>query len=262
MKKAGLRASCVLAISLFGAAPGWAAGLKLTIHDGKVSLDAEEVTIRQILTEWARVGKTRVINLERVNSGPVTIQFEGVPEDQALDIILRSLPGYVAAPRTTMMADASIYDRILLMPTTTPVASSPGFRPQGPAGDTSSNVTQLRSAPTPLVAPPSTMNPGMLPEPPDYTDPAIAAAAAAGIVSRPATTAPANIFQPTPLEAPRSVPGALPSPNQPVLPPAPAATNPWNAPSGASQPGLAAPQTPSNPPSRPSGTVRPTQADQ
>ena len=82
------------------ASPGWAAGLKLTIRDGRVSLDAQDVTIRQILTEWARVGKTRIVNLERVTSAPVTLKFDGLPEDQALDIILRTLPGYLGrAPR-------------------------------------------------------------------------------------------------------------------------------------------------------------------
>ena len=133
------------------ASPCWAAGLKLSIHDGKVSLDAQDVTVRQILTEWARVGKTRIVNLERVTGGPITLKLDDVPEKQALDIILRPFPGYMAAPRATLVADASLYDRILIMATTTAVAA---LRPQQPAPGfpacrvrfpgAGGNITQLR----------------------------------------------------------------------------------------------------------------------
>src|SRR5688572_25548780 len=82
-----------------------AAALQLSIQDGRVSLDAQDVTVRQILAEWARVGKTKIVNAERVSGGPITIKFEAVPEKQALDIILRHVPGYMAAPRETLVAN-------------------------------------------------------------------------------------------------------------------------------------------------------------
>src|SRR6185436_13120627 len=78
-----------------------AAGLELSIRDGRVTLDAQDVTLRQILTEWARIGKTRIVNIERITGAPVTLKLEGVPEKQALEIILRSVPGYMAVPRET-----------------------------------------------------------------------------------------------------------------------------------------------------------------
>ena len=104
-------------------------GLTLSVRDGLVSLDAQDVTVRQILTEWARVGKTRIVNVERITGGPITLKLDAVPEKQALDIILRSIPGYMAMPRPTQVADASLYDRILIMATTTAVAA---LRPQQP----------------------------------------------------------------------------------------------------------------------------------
>src|SRR5438445_809678 len=176
-------ALCVLSLA---ASPCWAAGLKLTIHNGRVSLDAQDVTIRQILTEWARVGNTRIVNLERVTSGPMTLKFDDLPESQALDIILRSIPGYMAAPRATMAADASIYDRILIMATTTAVAPRPSSSAFQSPFQSSSSVTQLRAT--------AQMTPGVLPGPPgntndegpDLSDPAIAAAAAAGLIAVPA----------------------------------------------------------------------------
>ncbi len=123
------RLALALLLLTCSATPSWAAGLTLSVRDGLVSLDAQDVTVRQILTEWARVGKTRIVNVERITGGPITLKLDAVPEKQALDIILRSIPGYMAMPRSTQVADASLYDRILIMPTTTAVAA---LRPQQP----------------------------------------------------------------------------------------------------------------------------------
>src|SRR5688572_19425671 len=116
-----------LLVLIWSASPSWAAGLKLSMQAGLVSLDAQDVTVRQILAEWARIGQTRIINAERVTGGPVTLKFDDIPEKQALDIVLRSVPGYMALPRAMQVADASLYDRILIMATTTAVAAA---RPQ------------------------------------------------------------------------------------------------------------------------------------
>src|SRR5262245_17928386 len=125
-------------VVLMWAAPCRAAGLELSLQDGKVTLDAQGVTIREILTEWARVGKTKIVNIERLSGAPVTIKFEGVPEKQALEIVLRSVPGYVAAPRTTWVADESVYETILIMATT---SAAPTARPSAAAiGNTSPNA--------------------------------------------------------------------------------------------------------------------------
>jgi hypothetical protein len=240
----------LLALTLV-ASPSWAGGLTLTIRDGRVSLDAQEVTIRQILTEWARVGKTRIVNLERVTSGPMTLKFDGVPEEQALDIILRTVPGYMAAPRAAMVADASRYDRILIMATTTAVAARPSS-PQSTAQQPSPNATQLRGMP-PLGMLPGTTDGGV-----DMNDPATAAAAGAGLVAVPAG-------MPTPgdrtTRPPFGPPFMPPQPQpQSQAPPASAAPTPvWTAPTGTALPG---PPTPTQmPPSRPP-SVAPPQADQ
>ena len=99
------------------AAPLNAGDLKLEIRDGRVTLEAKDVTVPQILAEWARVGQTRIINMERAGSAAVTIQLTAVPERQALDIILRAMSGYLAAPRPEGAVGASAYDRILILPT-------------------------------------------------------------------------------------------------------------------------------------------------
>jgi hypothetical protein len=246
----------------------WAAGLTLTIQDGLVSLDAQDVTVRQILTEWARIGKTRIINVERITGGPVTLKFDDTPERQALDIVLRTIPGYVALPRATPVADASLYDRILIMATTTAVAPlrpqqpGPGFtgmpRPGLPGMyggvQGGANVTQLR--PNPPAAP---LSPGMLPEPAesadDMDDPAIAAAAAAGLVPIPALN-PGPSANPAPLMPPGGAAQQIP----PAAPGVGSPTNPWNITVGTAQPSPAPPPPTVQAP--PATRARPPQPDQ
>jgi hypothetical protein len=59
----------------------------------------------------------------------VTLELKDVPEDQALDLLLRSVAGYLAAPRTPVLPNASRFDRVVVMATAavprTPVAASP-----------------------------------------------------------------------------------------------------------------------------------------
>jgi len=128
-----------LAISAWLAlAPAARAEVQLSIRNGRVTIVAKDATVRQILAEWARVGKTKIVNGERVPGGTVTLELKDVPEADALDVLLRTLSGYMAAPRTTSVgADASVYDAIVVMPTIaaaagrvgTPSNAPPAFSP-------------------------------------------------------------------------------------------------------------------------------------
>jgi hypothetical protein len=114
------------------------AEVHLTIRDGRVTLNAAGATVHEILVEWAKIGQTKIVNAERIAGGPITLQLTNVPEEQALDVILRSVSGYVAAPRPIVNAGASRFDRILIMPPSTPprvaaAAPQPNFpQPQFP----------------------------------------------------------------------------------------------------------------------------------
>ncbi len=253
------RLALALLLLTCSATPSWASGLTLSVRDGLVSLDAQDVTVRQILTEWARIGKTHIVNVERITGGPITLKLDAVPEKQALDIILRSIPGYMAMPRPTQIADASLYDRILIMPTTTVVAAlrpqQPGATFPGMQGGQNGNLTQLRQTqptqPTPL-------SPGMLFDSPNSADqmddPALAAAAAAGLVAVPAVST-----GPLPTPAPPTHPGPTLQPAQ-TAPGVAVPSNPWNAPIGTPQPSLAPPPAPVE--QTPTGRgVRPPQPD-
>src|SRR2546423_10449925 len=105
----GLAAS-LLAASAF-------ADVHVTMKNGRVSIMAKDATVRQILAEWARVGQTKILNLERVPGGPQTLELDDVTEAQALDVLLRPLSGYILAPRAFAAANLSTFDRIIILPT-------------------------------------------------------------------------------------------------------------------------------------------------
>jgi hypothetical protein len=114
------------------------AEVQITLHDGLVTVVAKDATARQILTEWSRVGQAKIINVDRVAGGPLTMELKDFPEERALEILLRSTSGYLAAPRTTAaVANLSRFDRVIVMPTsvaprnTTPApmqVSGPAFQ--------------------------------------------------------------------------------------------------------------------------------------
>jgi hypothetical protein len=120
MKIKALQAMSLLAVFSLGAASTASADVQLTMQNGRVSVVAKDATVRQILTEWARVGQTKIVNVERIPGGPMTIELHNVTESQALEILLRAMSGYIAAPRPVEAANAtnlSRFDRIIVMPT-------------------------------------------------------------------------------------------------------------------------------------------------
>jgi hypothetical protein len=130
------------------------------------------------------VGKTRIVNAERIPGGPLTLELKDVPEAEALDVLLRTLSGYIAAPRATLAPpDASVYDSIAVMPTLasaaprTPAASGapapfsppPVFNPtpdddqenaqQRPGGPQSARPPIFSTFPTPQQGNPNANSP-------------------------------------------------------------------------------------------------------
>jgi hypothetical protein len=113
------RVAALSALLFCCAGPAGAQNVKLEFRDGKVSLTAQNASLRAILTEWARLGGTQVVNMERLAGAPVTLQLTDVPETQALDIILRGTAGYIAGQRVAAgpAGGRSTLDRILVVPT-------------------------------------------------------------------------------------------------------------------------------------------------
>ncbi len=133
-----LLAGLVVGSAAFAAAQ---APLQLHISNGRVTLHAQNVSLRTILAEWSKLGGAKIINGEAVAGAPLTLDLESVPERQALEIILRGVSGYVLAARQPGTVGVSMYDRIMILPTSaaprnpTPAlaGSTPGvIRPVAP----------------------------------------------------------------------------------------------------------------------------------
>jgi hypothetical protein len=126
----------VAAVLLVGlaASPAKADILQLSFDNGYVTLTANNAPVREILAEWARRGQTRIVNGDRLTS-TVTLELPHVPEKQALETLLRSAGGYMAAARLSPTPGLSRFDRIIVMPTApgNPVRAVAAPVPQQPA---------------------------------------------------------------------------------------------------------------------------------
>ena len=205
-----------VAAVFLGTAPMASADVQLSMHDGRVTIVAKDATLRQILAEWARVGQTKISNVDRIPGGPVTLELRDVSEQQALRVLLRSLGGYVTAPRTTMVANASVFDRILVMPVVAPAPSPASAAPPPPAPFAAFQPPQFQ--PPQFQQPQDDDRDDNLPPPPGAQQPGnrgpVFAFPPPPVVGQPQQPAPGNPPQPgTPTRGPAaSFPGAPTTP--------------------------------------------------
>jgi len=134
------------AAALFLTASAASAEVKVSMQDGRVTIVAKDATLRQIMTEWARVGQTKIVNVERIPGGPMTLELTNMPEQQALDLLLRSVSGYMTAPRAVAVSNLSQFDRVVVMPT------SAAPRPAMAAGQPTPTFSQPQFTPPPQMA--------------------------------------------------------------------------------------------------------------
>jgi len=214
-----------LPVLLFGAVPASAQAISLEFRDGRVRLSTENAPVSRILGEWARLGGTKIVNGERIPGAPVTLQLLDVPERQALDIVLRGAAGYMVAARETVIPRASVFDRILILPTSTRAPSTatltPPPPPQQPQGPVLDDQDDTEAANPPLLRPPQPAVP-------------------VGPVTRPL---------PGRVQTGLNLPGVPPPESDDPPPPddvpaAPTRSNPFGVPAGSTRPGTIAPVVP------------------
>ena len=144
MKARILLASALVTVM---ALPAAAQSVKVSFHDGRIDLSAQNATVRAILTEWARVGGTRVVNAERIAGPPITVEFKDTYEQQALESLLRGVAGYMVGQRATAgAASVSGFDRIVILPT----SNAPRPSPVTPAVSRPPGPQPLRRLPVPV----------------------------------------------------------------------------------------------------------------
>ena len=141
------------------------------MQDGRVTVIADNVPLRQILQEWSRIGQAKIVNAEKLTGPNLTIQLVNMPEREVLDILLRSAAGYIAAPRPVALAGRRLYNRVTIMATSRPPAVSASASPPPPPfqrppqpiddGDEPINVAMPPQTPTNPV---TTQFPGMPPQ--------------------------------------------------------------------------------------------------
>jgi hypothetical protein len=214
MKNSLLRCAFVAALACGLSVPASAGELKLTMQDGRVTIIADNVPLRQILQEWARIGQAKIVNADKMNGPAISLQLINAPERDALDILLRSASGYIAAPRPVPVANAAFYDRVTIMATSRPPAATAGNmapptfqRPPQPIDDTDEPINV--AMPPPQMANPVTGQfPGMPPQPgmmPPQMQPG-------------APTAPLTSPRPGAVQQPQ-LPTGVPNPYQPIVRP-------------------------------------------
>ncbi len=208
---------CVaLAALVAGSASLATAGdLTLTLANGRATLIAQDVPLRQILDEWARVGKTTIVNGDKLTGPPMTLQLVDRPEREVLDLVLRSASGYIAAPRGGNLAGASQFEKVMILPVS-----------RGPVGMAST------PPPTQFGRPPAAMVQQMPVPIADDDDPVEQPQ-----VAVPPGMGPQNVPAPNPFQAQpgQQVPMTAPRPG--ILPtPPPGQPNPYGPPGAPSAP--------------------------
>jgi hypothetical protein len=199
--------------------------VSLQLQNGRVTLLARQAPIQQVLGEWARKGRTRIVNLERVAGPPLTLELKDLPEGKALAILLRSVAGYIAAPRAVPLEGASVYDRILILPTSNAAMAMPAARPRIPvAPPVLPDPTELANGegeePNAQDEQPADQQQR---QPPVFIPPTPQPANQEPDSDTP-TESPANPgVLPTPGITPGTAPGQFTTPTPGVLPPPPAA---------------------------------------
>lgn len=184
-------------------------------NDGTVTLYALNVSVREVMAEWARQCGCTVVNADGLTGRiDVPTEFDHKPQKSVLESVLREAAGYALTPRRTETVGRSEFDTIFVLPT--------------------SRVSQASYVPPP---PPQ---PAYVPPMPSGPEDEIPPVVPVPTLPEPATQTEAPAPAPAP-EPPRSSPG-VPSRFVPIVPvgggpSAPGAGTVPGAPTPAPQPG-------------------------
>lgn len=149
-----LGVACSVFAWVLGAGDGLTAqtqGRKLDVsfNNGKVTIIAENVTLREIMAEWGRKGGSRIVNADKLGGAAIPyLEFKDEPEVVVLRSLLRDVPGYGAAPRIAPSPDVSSLDAVFILASrTVPVTNAPMSSPAQPLQQ------QIQQAPQPQPVP-------------------------------------------------------------------------------------------------------------
>jgi hypothetical protein len=84
-----IRLTTVCVILTFAGPNVAADDLELSLQNGRVTIRAQQVSIKAILSDWGRVGNTAIIDATGLADQIVTLELVDVPEARALRTLLR-----------------------------------------------------------------------------------------------------------------------------------------------------------------------------
>jgi hypothetical protein len=115
--------------------------------EGAVTLMASNVTVREILAEWARKCGCFVVNADRLAGGPLTvpIAFERESQARVLASLLRQAAGYVLTPRRAGTNSASAYETIFIVASSSPAAAPSAYGAFGGTAPTAVPIATARN---------------------------------------------------------------------------------------------------------------------
>jgi hypothetical protein len=230
-------------IGALGVAQGASAqSLALRIENGLVTLDANNVTVDEILARWTAVTGLNVVSKSGVGSEvPVTLQLAGVSERVALETVLRDLSGYIMGERRDPRTGIVGIDRLLILPSSAaqaPATAAAAAPPRFAAGRRLGAFA--RRAPVPAVV----ETPSVAPQEPSEFDTPVELAPAPGASSsatagRVIGRGPGAVLDLTGSPEPNVDPGLDLPPEPPAAP-----ASPFGSPRGTARPGEMTPPIP------------------
>lgn len=114
-----------VALGLLAAGDAAAQKLSLQIEKGLVTLDAQNVTVDEVLARWIDTTGLNVVSKSGQGSDiPVSLHLEGVPERDALRMVLRDLSGYIMGERVDPRTGLVTIDRLMILPQSAPSVQS------------------------------------------------------------------------------------------------------------------------------------------
>jgi hypothetical protein len=200
--------------------------LELSVSNGTIALDAQNVSLREVVAEWERQSGCLFVNADKLPAVPVTLQFPaGTPQTKALDSLLRALAtdstgyGYIVAPRAGQAGAAAPCGAVYILassrPTASPIYTAP-FSPAAPLVLPGSPDDEI----PPVVPFPATPPPRPLPgQYPPGEPPALPGQVPPAPSTAPPASSPASGFAPVVPTAPGA--GGLNQPQPPPPPPPP-----------------------------------------
>lgn len=150
----------VSALLVFLRAPAPVVSIRFPEHC--VSVTAERVPLRGLLTEWARVGRMKLSGLEQISDRPTTLRLDCADERRTLEALLEGADPLLV-PREVALAGASAFVAVVILgrdaslPRRPPLAGSPAPEaafPDPMPGRDWSNVQADPDAPPPIVLQP------------------------------------------------------------------------------------------------------------